>query len=245
MYATERFLSKALIPDQQELAGARIVIQGYGDVGSVAAQAFFRKGARIIGVSDSQGGIYKEGGLDPENVQKFKTENGTVLGMTDTLSITNKELLELECDILIPAALGNQIHEGNANNIKAKLVVEAANNPTTPAADDILAGKGIYVLPDILVNAGGVTVSFYEWVQNQANEQWGFEEVDEKLKARMYKSVDTVFDRWQSFVVGEEHPIDDEAAKMSDRIVPDFRTISLIIAIERVTKATLMRGIWP
>lgn len=245
MYATQRFLSKALIPDQQELAGARIVIQGFGDVGSVAAQAFFRQGARIVGVSDSQGGIYKEDGLDPDEVLNFKAENGTVVGLADTMTITNKELLELKCDILIPAALGNQIHGGNANNIKAKLIVEAANNPTTPAADDILSGKGIHVLPDILVNAGGVTVSYFEWVQNQANEQWSFEQVDKKLKVKMYDAVDTVFNRWQSFVVGEERPLGGESEEQPDQGTPNFRTIALIIAIERVTRATLMRGIWP
>ena len=236
LYATERFLSNALIPEQQELAGARVVIQGFGDVGSVAAQAFFRKGARIIGISDSQGGIYQEDGLDPDEVRKFKKKNGTVVGMADTLTITNDELLELECDILIPAALGNQIHEGNANNIKAKLVVEAANNPTTPAADDILSKKGIHVLPDILVNAGGVTVSYFEWVQNHSNEQWDLKQVDKKLKAKMHSAVDTVFKRWQCFVVGDEPRINHS---------PDFRTTALIIAIERVTRATLMRGIWP
>jgi glutamate dehydrogenase (NAD(P)+) len=245
MYVTERFLSKALIPEQQELAGARVVMQGYGDVGSVAAQTFFRKGARIIGISDSQGGIYKEDGLDPEEVRNFKLQNGTVVGMTDTLTITNKELLELECDILVPAALGNQIHEGNAHNIKAKLVVEAANNPTTPAADDILSNRGIYVLPDILVNAGGVTVSYFEWVQNQANEQWGFEEVDKKLQSRMYNAVDTVFNRWQCFVVGDESAADEEMTAKSVQQAPNFRTVALLIAIERVTQATLIRGIWP
>jgi len=134
----------------------------------------------------------------------------------------------------VPAALGNQIHSGNANNVKARLIVEGANNPTTPAADAILAKKGIYVLPDILANAGGVTVSYFEWVQNQANEQWGPDRITKGLKRKMYTAVDTVFSRWQSFVVGEETPG-----------TPDFRTVALIIAIERVTEATLMRGIWP
>jgi len=245
VYATERFLSKALLPDRLEIAGARIVIQGFGDVGAVAAKAFCRRGGCIIAVSDSQGGIYREEGLDPDKVEQFKAEHGTVVGMPDTMSITNTELLELECDILMPAALGNQIHGGNANNVKAKLVVEAANNPTTPQADDILHQKGILVLPDILVNAGGVTVSYYEWVQNQANEQWDPEEITDKLKTKMYKAVDEVFKRWQSFVVGEEPLTKDGKAMAQESQPPDFRTIALIIAIERVTRATLMRGIWP
>jgi len=244
VYATERFLSKALLPDRLEIAGARIVIQGFGDVGSVAAKAFCRRGGCITAVSDSQGGIFREEGLDPDEVEQYKAEHGTVVGMPKTLSISNAELLELECDILMPAALGSQIHGGNANNVKAKLVVEAANNPTTPLADEILYQKGIHVLPDILVNAGGVTVSYYEWVQNQANEQWDLEEITAKLKAKMYKTVDEVFNRWQSFVVGEE-PLKPEEGSNQAPHAPDFRTVALIIAIERVTKATLMRGIWP
>ena len=245
VYATKRFLSKALLPEQQDIAGARIVIQGFGDVGSVAAQAFCREGGKIIAVSDSQGGIYNADGLDPGAVMDFKAEHGTVVGMANTLTITNAELLELECDILMPAALGNQIHGGNANSIKAKLIVEGANNPTTPAADDILNKKGIYVLPDILANAGGVTVSYYEWVQNQANEQWSLDEVTEKLKAKMFAVVDAVFSRWQSFVVGEARPADQAAVGEASQKAPDFRTVALLIAIERVAKATLMRGIWP
>lgn len=245
VYVTERFLSKALLPDRLDIAGARIVIQGFGDVGAVAAKAFCRRGACIIAVSDSQGGIYRADGLDPEDVAQHKAVHGTVVGMPNTLSISNAELLELECDILMPAALGNQIHGGNANNIKARLVVEAANNPTTPQADDILYQKGIHVLPDILVNAGGVTVSYYEWVQNQANEQWDLEEITNKLKSKMYKVVDDVFDRWQSFVVGEAAAIPNEQGIMECPPPPDFRTIALIIAIERLTRATLMRGIWP
>jgi glutamate dehydrogenase/leucine dehydrogenase len=145
----------------------------------------------------------------------------------------------------MPAALGNQIHAGNASNIKASLIVEGANNPTTPAADEILRKRGIHVLPDIVANAGGVTVSYYEWVQNQANEQWDAEQVDEKLKSRMYAAVDTVFSRWQSYVVGDQSSDDIQTAHMASEDIPDFRTIALAIAIERVTEATLLRGIWP
>ena len=245
MYATERFLSKALIPERQEIAGARVAIQGFGDVGSVAAQSFFRNGATIIAVSDSQGGIFKADGLDPEAVGNFKQEHGTVVGMPDTTTITNEALLELDCDILIPAAIGNQIHSGNAGNIKAMLVVEGANSPITPLADTILKDRGIYVLPDILANAGGVTVSYFEWVQNHANEQWELEEVDQKLKAKMYAAVDNVFKRWQSVIVAEESPVDEEKAVELCVSPPDMRTIALVVAVERVAKATLMRGIWP
>ncbi|MDH3858906.1 MAG: Glu/Leu/Phe/Val dehydrogenase [Gammaproteobacteria bacterium] len=236
LFSTQRFLSKALIPDHQDVTGMRIAIQGFGDVGAVAANAFHRQGAKIIAVSDSKGGIYSEAGLNPEDVEGFKGRQGTVVGLKDTMTITNEELLELECDILLPAALGNQIHAGNASNIKASLVVEGANNPTTPLADRILQERGIHVLPDILVNAGGVTVSYYEWVQNQVNEQWDYDTTTEKMHSKIYAAVDTVFDRWQSFVVGEES---------TRNHTPDFRTIALMIAIERVAHATLLRGIWP
>ena len=175
-------------------------------------------------------------GLDPVAVESFKAEQGSVVGMADTTTITNQELLELECDILLPAALGNQIHAGNAANIRARLVVEGANNPTTPRADQILQARGIHVLPDILVNAGGVTVSYYEWVQNQINEQWDYDTTTEKMRAKIHAVVDVVFNRWQAFVVGEA-PVQNH--------LPDFRTVALVIAIERVAHATLMRGIWP
>ena len=235
LFATQRFLSRALIPDHQEVAGMSVAIQGFGDVGAVAARGFHREGAKIVAVSDSKGGIYDAAGLDPDAVEAHKADRGSVVGFTET-TISNEELLELDCDILLPAALGNQIHAGNAPRLKARLVVEGANNPTTPAADLILRDRGIYVLPDILVNAGGVTVSYYEWVQNQINEQWDYETTTEKMRAKIHAAMDDVFDRWQAFVVGEEMP---------HNHVPDFRTVALVIAIERVAHATLMRGIWP
>ena len=244
-HVTERFLSKALIAEQQTVAGCKIVIQGFGNVGAIAAQAFFRNGAKIIAVSDSQGGVYSEAGLDPDELLVFKTEHGTVVGMPNTLTVSNEEIIELECDILIPAALSNQIHAENAHRINAKLIVEAANAPTTPKADEILSERGIYLLPDIIANAGGVTVSYFEWVQNQVNQQWDIDEVNTRLQKRMYKVVDAVFDRWQGFVVGEEIPTDEELKKSLEGQKPDFRSIALSIAIERVAKATLMRGIWP
>jgi len=236
LFVTQRFLSRGLLADHPEVVGMRVAIQGFGDVGAVAADAFHRQGARIVALSDSRGGIHNDAGIDPEAAQRFKDEQGVLTGMPDTNSISNEALLELDCDILLPAALGNQIHAGNAARIKADLVVEGANNPTTPAADRILQQRGIHVLPDILVNAGGVTVSYYEWVQNQVNEQWDYDTTTGKMHERIQRATDTVFNRWQRFVVGEEG----EAGE-----IPDFRTVALIIAIERVAHATLMRGIWP
>lgn len=244
-HTTERFLSKALIAEKQTVAGCTIVIQGFGNVGAISAQAFFRNGAKIIAVSDSQGGVFSEKGLDPDELLAFKNQHGTVVGMPNTMTVSNEEILEIQCDILIPAALGNQIHADNAHRINAKLVVEAANGPTTPKADDILAERGIYLLPDIIANAGGVTVSYFEWVQNQMNQQWDIEEVNTRLQKKMHRVVDLVFDRWQGFVVGEEVPTDEEGKKTLEEKKPDFRSIALSIAIERVANATLMRGIWP
>ena len=243
LYVTERFLSKMLIPEIVEIAGTRVAIQGFGNVGSVAAKEFCRQGAKIIALSDSEGGIYAEKGLNLDEVIAFKQEHGCVVGMPGTLTITNEELITIDCDILIPAAISNQIHADNANNIKAKLIVEAANNPTTPAADIILQKNGVYVIPDIVANAGGVTVSYFEWVQNQANEQWDLEVVNSKLKKKMCQCVDTIFKRWQSFICGEEKGTDEESGEQIE--CPDFRTVALLIAIERVAKATLIRGIWP
>ena len=243
LYATERFLSKGLIPELVDVAGARVAIQGFGNVGSVAADAFARQGAKIVALSDSGGGIYSETGLSIEAAVAYKNEHGSLVGMPDTRTISNEKLIEIDCDILVPAAISYQIHAGNASNVKAKLVVEAANNPTSPFADAILRKNGVYVIPDIIANAGGVTVSYFEWVQNQANEQWDIEAVNTKLKKKMFDCLDAVFKRWQGFVVGEEKVIDPDSGEEMER--PDFRTIALVMAIERVADATLIRGIWP
>ncbi len=245
MYATQRFLSKALIPEQQEIAGARVAIQGFGNVGAVLADEFCRQGATIVAISDSRGGIYSEQGLDPQTVAAFKKEHGSVVGLPDTLTLSNEELLEVDCDILVPAATAYQINRSNATSIKAKLVVEAANNPTTPEADEILLQRGIYVIPDILANAGGVTVSYFEWVQNNVNEQWELETVNQKLKHRMVTAVDAVFELWQDCILGEERELSESNGAESAGCVHDFRTVALMLAIKRVADATLLRGIWP
>ena len=232
--ATKHYLSISPLPTLNNLDGAKVVIQGYGNVGSIAAHLFREAGAQIIAISDTQGGIYNEAGLDLIAVDKHKQEQATVVGLTDTTSITNADLLALECDILIPAALGSQIHQNNVEQIKARLIVEAANGPTTPAADDILAAKNIPVIPDILANAGGVTVSYYEWKQNLENEQWSYDEVNEKLRRKMEKTIEAVIACQKNLVSNTE----------TTEYV-DLRTAALVVAIRRIAEVTISRGIWP
>lgn len=174
----------------------RVAIQGFGNAGAHMAKFLHEAGYTVVAVSDSQGGIYSEDGVDPVRIAKYKKKTGSVTGeycegsvcdiermrMDDVRKITNEELLEIPCDILIPAALDNVINEGNAAKIKAKYVLELANGPTTPEADAILETKGIIVIPDVLANAGGVTVSYFEWSQGRSGEQWTAEQVDSELK---------------------------------------------------------------
>lgn len=245
----EHFLAKGLTPGLTELKGCTVAIQGFGNVGAVAAQLFQESGARIMALSDSQGGIVHREGIDLGAAVAYKREHGTLVGLPDTLSVTNEALLELDCDILIPAALGKQIYEDNAQRVKARMVVEAANGPVTPAADRILCERGIWVLPDILANAGGVTVSYYEWLQNQENRQWELDEVNRRLHLRMRKSTDAVIARWQALqrsgvqvnsVVARE----DVAGGLEDYPL-DLRTAALSIGLERLARVTAQRGIWP
>ncbi len=165
-----------------ELEGARVAVQGYGNVGFHAARLLRELGCKIIAVSDSSGGIYNAKGLDPEKVMEHKSKTSSVLGYEGCKNLTNEEILELDCDILVPAALENQITRANAGKIKAKIVAEGANGPTTPEADEILFRNGVFVIPDILANSGGVIVSYFEQVQNQLNYYWTEEEVRIRLE---------------------------------------------------------------
>jgi len=245
VFATEHLLSKRLISDMTSLDGARVVIQGFGQVGAVAAQAFHDAGALVIGIGDSTGAIFSVNGLNLSAAFSFKEEHGTIVGLPDTLTITNEELLEIECDILVPAATGDQVRCDNAERINAKLIVEAANRPVTPMADTILANKGVYVLPDILANAGGVTVSYFEWVQNHENEQWELEIINSKLKHKIRKSVDIVVTRYQKLCSQDEKTRKSDELQSEVEHPVDLRTAALLVAIERVVNATLERGIWP
>lgn len=235
VFATEHYVSLRGVNGHRSLQGLKVVIQGFGNVGRSAARALAERGALIVALGDSQGAVLRPEGIDPEEAVAFKRDNGQLSGMPGTTNITNEELLTLDCDILIPAAAASQVHAANAPDVRARLVVEAANDPVTPQADLILQQHGITVLPDILANAGGVCVSYFEWVQNIQNEQWEEEEVVRKLRHRMWRAVDQVMTR--SETLQAEHPDDDNASLL--------RTAALALAMERVSCAVLERGIWP
>jgi len=206
-----------------ELKGATAVIQGYGNAGYHAARILTEMGVKVVGLSDSRGGIYNADGFDPENVSDFKRKNGSLVNYPGAMALTNEEVLELECDILCPAALENQITGANADNVKAKIVAEIANGPVTPDADKVFIKKGIYDIPDFLCNAGGVTVSYFEWVQNQAGLYWSEEKVAKRLDEIMTKAFHAV------------HDTADEKGIYT-------RTAAYVVAVSRVVEAMKLRG---
>jgi glutamate dehydrogenase (NAD(P)+) len=244
LFATRQALARGVVPGLRKLANARVAIQGFGNAGSIAADLFHEAGARIIAVSDSHGGILREQGLDLRAVHEQKRNKKTVAGLSGTQTIANEELLKLECDILIPAALECQIRADNAAEVQARIVVEAANGPTTPAADEILFNKNIPVIPDILANSGGVTVSYFEWVQNIENERWDEEDVNEKLRVKIERATDAVIDR-QKAVNGDGDSKKHAPRNGSTHPRVDLRTAAFLVAIDRVATAALERGIWP
>jgi glutamate dehydrogenase (NAD(P)+) len=209
-----------------DLTKSTVVVQGFGNAGSIAAQLMSKEGAKILAVSDSTAGIYNADGLDISRVMAWKAEHGTVGGFPGSQEKTNAELLEIECDVLIPAALENQITARNAENIKAKIVAEAANGPTTPEADDILYRRGIFMIPDILCNAGGVTVSYFEWVQDLNRDHWSEEVVNLKLHGIMTKAFA-------------------ETLEIAEREQVHMRMAAYLLAVQRVADATALRGLYP
>jgi glutamate dehydrogenase (NAD(P)+) len=212
---------------KMSVEGANVVIQGCGNVGGVAAMHFHRLGAKVIAISDSEKGLYNEKGLDVMRALEYKAKYKCFVCETkDETEITNQELLELKCDILVPAAIENQIIEKNAPRVKAKIIVEGANGPTTPKADEILNDKGVFLVPDILANAGGVTVSYFEWVQNLQELIWSEEEVLDRLTRIMQKGFKEVLD-----------------ISLSKKI--PMRTAALVLGIGRVAEASRLRGIYP
>ncbi len=207
-----------------DLKNATVAVQGYGNAGSIVAKLLHEMGCRIIAVVDSTGGAYNLKGLDPHKLEEYKKETGSVKNYPGSKEISNTELLTMPCDILIPAALENQITEEIAPKVKAKIIGEAANGPTTPGADRILTYKGVLVLPDILANAGGVTVSYFEWVQNNMGYYWTEQEVNGKLEAMMVRAFDEVYRMYKS------------------RKDIDMRTAAYMVAIARVSEAMRVRG---
>ncbi len=208
------------------IEGTRVVIQGYGKVGSVVAALLARQGCRIVAVSDTQGGVFNPAGLDHAGLAEHKRQAGTVAGFPGAEAVGSRDLLELPCDVLVPAAVEGQITAEVAARIGARLVVEAANGPTTPGGDAVLAERGIPVIPDILASAGGVIVSYFEWVQGLQQFFWTEEEVNANLDRIMVRSFEAV-------------------EQVAGGRGVDFRTAALIKAIERVAHAVMIRGIYP
>jgi glutamate dehydrogenase (NAD(P)+) len=228
--ATGRGLSFTVREAAKKLAinlkAASVAIQGFGNAGQFAAQLLEEMGAKIVAVSDSQGGILNDNGLSVGSVRSHKEKTGSVVGFPGSRSVSNEEILETDCTILVPAALENQITKSNAAKVTAKLVAEAANGPTTPEADEILHKKKIMVIPDVLANAGGVTVSYFEWLQNLRREFWTEEQVNSMLDKKMTQAFSDAYDTYNKYQV-------------------NMRKASIALAVSRVTDAIKMRGLWP
>jgi glutamate dehydrogenase/leucine dehydrogenase len=208
------------------LRAATVAVQGFGNAGQFAAQLLEEMGSKVVAVSDSQGGISNKNGISIGSVRTHKEKTRSVVGFPGSKSISNEEILETDCTILIPAALENQITKNNAANISAKLVAEAANGPTTPEADEILHKNKIMVIPDVLANSGGVTVSYFEWLQNLRREYWTEEQVNSMLDKKMTEAFSDVYDAHDKFQV-------------------NMRKASIALAVGRVTEAIKTRGLWP
>jgi glutamate dehydrogenase (NAD(P)+) len=211
---------------KKPLRQATAAIQGFGNAGGIAARLLAEDGARVVAVSDSRGGAYSSKGLDVSQLIEHKERTGSVAGFKGAERITNDELLEVKCDVLVPAALENQITQKNASRVRARIVAEAANGPTTPSADRVLRDHGVLVLPDILCNAGGVTVSYFEWAQNLQGYFWDEAQVNRELERFMKRAFH-------------------EVHQGAQRYKTDMRTGAYILAVGRVADATRVRGLFP
>ncbi|MFZ0896536.1 MAG: Glu/Leu/Phe/Val dehydrogenase [Candidatus Nitrosopolaris sp.] len=205
---------------------ATVAVQGFGNAGQYAAQLLEEQGAKVIAVSDSKGGVYNKNGVQIGALRKHKEKKGSVVGFPESKSISNEEVLETDCTVLIPAALENQITKKNAPKISAKVVAEAANGPTTPEADDILYKNKTLLIPDVLANGGGVTVSYFEWLQNLRRESWGESQVNEMLDKNITRAFSDVY-------------------ATHDKYQVNMRKASTVLAINRVVDAIKIRGLWP
>jgi glutamate dehydrogenase/leucine dehydrogenase len=205
---------------------ATVAVQGFGNAGQYAAQLLEEQGAKVIAVSDSKGGVYNKNGIQIGALRKHKEKKGSVVGFPESKSISNEEVLETDCTVLIPAALENQITKKNAPKISAKVVAEAANGPTTPEADDILYKNKTLLIPDVLANGGGVTVSYFEWLQNLRRESWSESQVNEMLDKNITRAFSDVY-------------------ATHDKYQVNMRKASTVLAINRVVNAIKIRGLWP
>jgi glutamate dehydrogenase (NAD(P)+) len=209
-----------------DLRGARVAVHGFGNAGANIARLVAADGARVVAIADSRSGVYSESGLDVQAVLQHKKETGAVLGLKNAREIESVEALEADCDILLPSALENSITLKNVGRVKARIIAELANGPITPGADRVLAEGGVFLLPDILANAGGVTVSYYEWVQDQYSYFWTESQINERLEQTMQIAFRSVYDT-------------------AERHRTDMRTGAYILAVDRVAEATRLRGIFP
>jgi glutamate dehydrogenase (NAD(P)+) len=210
----------------QELRGRKVVVQGFGNVGGVAARLLWREGATIVGIADFTGGIWNASGIDIRQLERHVAESGSVAGFPGADGLSNAELLEQPCDVLIPAAVASQIHAGNAARVKANLIVEGANGPTTPEADAILRERGVTVIPDVLANAGGVVVSYFEWVQGLQYYFWRESEITARLQELMTRAFNRVW-------------------ALASKESTDLRTAALMEGIQRVAEGYRIRGLYP
>jgi len=217
----EAMFAKGMKPDESS-----VVIQGFGNVGSISARLLHELDCNIVGLSDIHGGVYNPKGINVLLAQRYSKEHGSLRGLPDTEPVTNAELLELDCDVLVPAALENQLTSKNASRVKARLIIEAANGPTTPEADRIFADRGITVVPDIMANAGGVTVSYFEWVQDLQRFFWAEHEINHRLESIMTRAFHAV-----------QHKADEQQTNL--------RMGAYLLAVARVAEATEIRGVYP
>ncbi len=217
----EAMLKLGMKPDETS-----VVIQGFGNVGSISARLLHELGCKIIGLSDIQGGVYNANGINVPRALRYSKEHGTLKGLPDTEAVSNAELLELPCDVLVPAALENQLTGKNASRVKARLIIEAANGPTTPDADRIFDDRGITVVPDIMANAGGVTVSYFEWVQDLQRFFWAEDEINHRLESIMMRAY---------------HAMQNKAEEQGTNL----RMGAYLLAVARVAEATEIRGVYP
>lgn len=248
LYVIEHLVELGAIPEIPRLDTAAVAVQGFGDVGRNAARLLHERGARVVAVSDSVGGLHDPDGLDVVRVIDFKAETGALAGYPGAKPIGGEEILEIPCDILIPAALECQITGANAARVEARVVIEGANGPTTPAADLLLADRGVRVIPDLLANAGGVVTGYFEWVQNLDHQSWDDHEITSRLQHRMQQATERVVTE-RAALIGALPSFREKWAEVQPQAaelpVPDLRVAAHVVALNRCRRAAEYRGIWP